>query len=177
MKNTIIMRHGVEMLTKKEFRKFTKGDTIKGENSYPEEEGRWSIEDKEEAKAWLSAHECTYRESVELVYIEEYALEYCTCDEDGEFVDGSDYDMAKVNYDGMKWGLLSEETKARFLANASAVDGITGNNVDEADECIIDLDNFFSVAGSIHNGEIYIDDNNNIYMSTDEGWEDNRIYE
>lgn len=39
------------------------------------------------------------KKGIELTYIDEWALEYCECDEDGEFVEGSDYDMADEEID------------------------------------------------------------------------------
>ena len=95
MNNTIILLKGEERLTNTEYKKFAKGDTIFGDNSNPMELKRWDIEQKEEAKAELMKHKCSYSKDIELHYIEEYALEYCKCDEDGEFVEGSDYDLAE----------------------------------------------------------------------------------
>lgn len=42
---------------------------------------------------------CTYKKGIELTYIDEWALEYCECDEDGDFVEGSDYDIADEEID------------------------------------------------------------------------------
>lgn len=56
---------------------------------------RWDITQAEEAKAELAKYNCSYSKGIALYYIEEYALEYCECDEDGEFVQGSDYDFAE----------------------------------------------------------------------------------
>ena len=95
MTNTIILRKGTARLTSGEMKNFTKGDTICGIDSNPEELKRWSIEQEEEAKKALSNLKCSYRQpNGSYTVIEEYALEYCECDEDGEFVSGSDFDLA-----------------------------------------------------------------------------------
>lgn len=95
MNNTIILKHCEIRLTREEFKGFKKGDTICGEDEYPVEElKRWSIEDQQEAIEKLSKYRCSYIEDGSLYNIEEYALEYCECDEDGEFIQGSDYDLA-----------------------------------------------------------------------------------
>lgn len=96
MYNTIILLKGEAVLTKEEYKKFEKGDTIWGEYD-PKELSRWNAEDEEEAKKALKQHKCEYRfgEPQNAYYIEEYALEYCDTDEDGDFIDGSDYDLAK----------------------------------------------------------------------------------
>lgn len=94
MFNTIILKKGYARLTNKEYKGFSKGDTIWGIDRNPEELKRWNIEDKEEAEKELAKYRCTYSGG-NLWDIEEYALEYCECDEEGEFVEGSDYDLAK----------------------------------------------------------------------------------
>jgi len=96
MNNTIILKHCEIRLTREEFKKFKNGDSICGEGNYPVEElKRWDISDRDEAKRELEKHHCTYKEDGSLNNIEEYALEYCECDEDGEFVQGSDFEFAK----------------------------------------------------------------------------------
>lgn len=95
MFNTIILKKGEALLSKREYKAFSKGDTIFGDNSNPEEIRKWNIEQEEEAKEDLAKHVCEYRENIDTWSIKEYALEYCECDEDGDFVEGSDYDLAK----------------------------------------------------------------------------------
>ena len=80
-------------MTNNEYKAFQKGDTIFGIDCNPEELKRWSIEQEQEAKTELAKHNCTYSGGY-VWNIEEYALEYCECDEDGEFVEGSDFDLA-----------------------------------------------------------------------------------
>lgn len=92
--NTIILRHSERRLTKEEFKKFKKGDLIYGDNSDAEELKRWSIADEAQAVDELKKYHCSYKTDGCLHNIEEYALEYCNCDEDGEFLTGSDYDLA-----------------------------------------------------------------------------------
>jgi len=96
MFNTIILLRGSESLTNNEYKRFEKGDTIFSSSADPEEIKRWSIEQKEEAKKELAKYECTYsRYNEYLINIEEYALEYCECDYEGEFVEGCDIELAK----------------------------------------------------------------------------------
>lgn len=94
MNNIIILEKGEAILTESEYKKFTKGDTIYGDNNNPEELKRWNIDQVDEAKAELAKYKSEYTRGGQLHYITEYALEYCKCDKDGEFVEGSDYDFA-----------------------------------------------------------------------------------
>lgn len=95
MENTIILWKNEERLTPEEWKKFKKGDTIWGNDETPEEVRRWNIKDAEEAKKELNLHKCSYERDGALYNVTEYALEYCECDEDGNFVCGSDYDLAE----------------------------------------------------------------------------------
>ena len=92
--NTILLLRGERKLTEREFKHFTKGGTIYGEHSDPEEIARWSIEDKEAAREELKKYHCEYSYGYDWNIIE-YALEYCVCDEDGEFCEGSDFELAE----------------------------------------------------------------------------------
>ena len=95
MKNVIILKKGEREITKTFWKNFQKGDTIFGLDAEPEELKRWPAEQKEEARKELAKYKSEYRELREAYDVTEYALEYCTVDEDGDFVDGSDYDMAE----------------------------------------------------------------------------------
>lgn len=96
MFNTIVLKSGEARLTNLEYKQFSPGDTIMGNDSVPVEIKRWEIDQKAEAKAELSKLRCSYERYNEYLYsIQEYALEYCKCDEDGEFLEGSDYDFAR----------------------------------------------------------------------------------
>lgn len=96
MNNTIILLKGEAGLTNAtEMKHFEKGDTIWGIDSTPEELRRWNIDQKEEAKEELAKYHCAYRSNGHMTWIDEYALEYCECDEDGEFMQGSDYELAE----------------------------------------------------------------------------------
>lgn len=90
MNNTIILKKGYAELTKKEYKSFEKGSTIWGADRSPEEIKRWDIDEKEQAELELAKYRCTYSDGI----IEEYALEYCECNEDGDFLQGSDYELA-----------------------------------------------------------------------------------
>ena len=93
--NTIILKHGVGSYTRKQFDNFVEGDCICGENASPEELKRWTGDQYDFAKAELAKYSCSYRKSGGYVFADEYALEYCNTDEDGEFLDGSDLDLAE----------------------------------------------------------------------------------
>ena len=95
MYNTIILKKGEAILTPREYRDFCKGDTIWGDYRMPKELFRWPIEQEEEAKSELAKYKCEYRRGIEDYFISEYGLEYCECDEDGDFVSGSDFDLAE----------------------------------------------------------------------------------
>lgn len=93
--NTIILLKGELMLPKREYKCFEKGSTIWGVDRQPEEIKRWNIEQEQEAKAELAKLRCEYIKRPEMYDITEYALEYCECDEDGELVSGSNFDLAE----------------------------------------------------------------------------------
>lgn len=94
--NTIILWKGDARLTRNEYKKFIAGDTICGDDSNPTELKRWGIEQKSEALAELQKYKCSYCKDNQLWDVEEYALDFCACDENGEFIEGSDYEFAKT---------------------------------------------------------------------------------
>lgn len=67
------------------------------------------------------------------------------------------------NFEGLTWGSLTEEERELLLKDANAVDGVSGNNVQEDGDWIIDLAHNFSVQGHIVDGEIVVDDSAIIY--------------
>lgn len=89
--NTFILRHGEHTLTRREYKKFSKGDTIWGENNDTEELGRWNVADKKEALKTLAKYKNRYDYNDLLAFIEEYALEFCYINKDGDFVEGGMY--------------------------------------------------------------------------------------
>lgn len=95
MFNTIVLKKGEGTYTRNEWERFKKGNTILGCDSEPEEIKRWSIDHKEEAQEELKKYRCRYFKDANFYYVEEYALEYCECDNDEEFISGSDYDLAE----------------------------------------------------------------------------------
>lgn len=96
MHNTIMLLHGhAHLSTKTELPRFDQGDTIWGIDESPKEIRRWPIEEKALALAELAKHHCSYNSGREITEIEEWALAYCECDEDGETIGGSDYDIAQ----------------------------------------------------------------------------------
>ena len=106
MLNMVRLLKGEFRATNEEMKKFQKGDTIWGNDTNPEELKRWSIEKKEEAKKELAALRCRYaRYNEHLTDVEEYALEYFKADESGEFVEGSDFDLAVMDFDSFQQAL------------------------------------------------------------------------
>lgn len=90
--NTIILWHG----TREYVNNFEEGDTIFGLCADPEEIKRWNIKDEKQALEELKKCRCSYSTGRYDGYcIEEYALEFCECDEYGDFVEGSDYIFAE----------------------------------------------------------------------------------
>ena len=93
--NTIILWSNEQRLTHDEYKIFSKGDTIWVKDDTPKVVKRWRMDEVEEAKRELSQYRCCYEKDGLLYNVTEYALEYCVCDEDGNFVCGSDYDLAE----------------------------------------------------------------------------------
>ena len=103
MFNTIILKKGSTILTNAEYKGFQAGDTIWGNDYNPVEIRRWGMDDAEAAKAELAKYRCKYDDDGQLHRIEEYAIEYCECDEDGDFVEGSDFDLAETEAKYYYW--------------------------------------------------------------------------
>lgn len=94
-KNTIILLHGYSVFLPREYKKFIEGDLIWGADENPEEIARWNIEDEQTAIKTLAEYKCSYEHNGSGTYtVNEYALEYCVTDEDGEFIEGSDFTFA-----------------------------------------------------------------------------------
>ena len=95
--NTIRLLHNEARLNRRfELKDFRKGDLIWGNDENPEELGRWNASDEDAAKAELAKYRCSYDPyHDQLAYIEEYALEWFESDEDGEFLFGSDFELAQ----------------------------------------------------------------------------------
>lgn len=92
MNNTIILRHGVGEIA-------SKGDAIFGVDSDAQEVKRWPIEQKPAALAELAKHRCSYREMTTftgstVIQADEWALEFCEIDDDGDYISGSDFELA-----------------------------------------------------------------------------------
>lgn len=115
--NTIRLLKGEQRITNEELKNFQKGGTIWGNDENPEELKRWSIEQEEEAKKELAALRCRYaRYNEHLTDVEEYALEYFEADESGEFVEGSDFDLAVMDFDSFQ----QEALKGNGVQNDAA---------------------------------------------------------
>ena len=79
---------------------------------------------------------------------------------------------------GTKWGALTPELQNELLSKAQAVDSRTCERPKEDGRCIIDLTNYYSVAGELVDDEIIIEDDAEIYSPSgyeseeeEEGWE------
>ena len=96
MYNTVRLLKGTVYLVREEYKKFTYGDTILNGDYEPEEIKRWDIKDYEKAKEELKKYKCMCISYGDKNYdIIEYGLEMFDSDENGEFVAGSDYDLAE----------------------------------------------------------------------------------
>ena len=95
MNNTIILEKGTRRLSRSEYNRFKEGDTIWDDNSDAKELKRWRADQEEEAKEELKKYKCKMSTNGDVYDIEEYALKYCECDDDGEFICGSDFDLAE----------------------------------------------------------------------------------
>lgn len=71
-----------------------------------------------------------------------------------------------MDFRGMKWKELKKEEQQNLLKRANSIDGRTGSETEEDGECIIDFEGY-SVSGEILDGEIFIDDENIIYIPED----------
>ena len=93
----IVLRKGEATLTNREYMKFSKGDTIWGNDRETTELKRWRGDELEQAKEELAKYKCSYSSNGHCWFIEEYALECFSVDEDGEFWIGGGYDLAEEN--------------------------------------------------------------------------------
>lgn len=83
-------------LTREELKGFEKGYLITGNDANPEELKRWTGEGcREKALEELKKFNSSYYMGEQLTDITEYAVETYEADEDGDFLDGSDYDIAE----------------------------------------------------------------------------------
>lgn len=83
-------------LTKEELKGFEKGDLITGNDVNPEELKRWTGEGcREKALEELKKFNSSYYMEEQLTDVTEYAVETYEADEDGDFLEGSDYDFAE----------------------------------------------------------------------------------
>ena len=90
------MKKGTAYISSIEYTKFHKGDTLWGSNSNAKEIKRWSIEQEKDAIKELTNYHCEYRKMIASYFITEYALEFCECNDEGEFIQGSDYKLADI---------------------------------------------------------------------------------
>lgn len=96
MFNTIRLLRGSRNITVKGDEMPEIGCAIYEDGTDPEELNRWVIEDKEDALKELTKYRCSYQKGSGVVFAEEYALEFFEADEDGDFVQGSDFDFAEI---------------------------------------------------------------------------------
>lgn len=147
MYNTIILYKGEAELTKFE-KNFEKGGTTSGYFGYCEEIGRWSIEEKEEAMQELKKYNCTYNIGYPLSYVEEYILEFCETDEDGDIVDGSDIVFADPVYNFItpkeEISLLSKSKRDEMFRTINSYELV--RDTDELFSMIYDLELEFEEA-------------------------------
>lgn len=107
-KNTIVLLKGEETLAQKEFKNFERGSAIWGYTQVPTEIKRWSMDQKGEAEKELANLRCEYLLHPEIVAITEYALMYCVCDDEGYYVEGAEYNLAKEKDGDMReWKFIN----------------------------------------------------------------------
>lgn len=94
--NTIILAKAEANLTKREYQEYTFGSLLI-DGDWIEEITRWKTKDERKAIEALKETQCIIWKHIEHYEIVEYALIYCTCDEDGNFIEGSDYTFAELN--------------------------------------------------------------------------------
>ena len=95
--NTIILVHGSLNCPRRDWlRKVNPGDSIYGIDNNRKEIMRWSIDQEPNAKKELAKYKCTYAKTGNTIWADEYALEFCECDEDGEFIQGADFELAET---------------------------------------------------------------------------------
>lgn len=104
--NMCRLLHGNNRYSYKEFEKFEPLDTICGDASAPDEIKIWSEKDfdydfdamKETAMEELEGKFCSATYFEKLIEVDEWSLEFYTADENGEFIEGSDYEPAPTRY-------------------------------------------------------------------------------
>lgn len=106
MLDMIRLLHGSNKYSYKEFEKFKPLDTICGDASAPDEIKIWSEKDfdydfdamKETAIEELEEKFCSATYFEKLIEVDEWSLEFYTANENGEFIEGSDYEPAPMRY-------------------------------------------------------------------------------
>ena len=78
-----------------------------------------------------------------------------------------EYDKMIEDYKGKAWGDLRIPEQRDLLKEANPINAITGNDMNEDGDCIIDLSYLLSVPGKLVNGEIVIDNDSIIYDAAD----------
>ena len=140
MFNTIILWKTISRLTEREFKDFHRGDAAMEHDGGTEELCRGSIGEKDAAYAELRKHKNEYYLGNQVKRIEEYGLEFCEYNEDGEYVNGSDYDFAEddpehpfmrfwfaklsADYDDWDDGTFDENEARKYLENRRTGDAI-----------------------------------------------------
>lgn len=95
--NTIRLLHGSGYVTRRELAKMTQYDTIWGDGNDPDIVKTWPIDQIAEARAELAKHCCEYGrlyDHKDAVSIDEWCIEICECDEDGDVIISGDFEMA-----------------------------------------------------------------------------------
>lgn len=89
MFNSIRLVHGIGVVSRRGEAYIESGEPVKC----------WPIEEKDKAYTELANHRCTYSKGdKKKAHADEWALEFCELDEEGMFVDGSDFSPAEVKH-------------------------------------------------------------------------------
>lgn len=87
--NTIMLVKGEIPMSQAGYEKYERGDLFNEDFYEKEEIKRWKIEDKAEAHKELEKY--SYEYDSHHGFLTDYVLEYCMCDDEGEFIEGSSY--------------------------------------------------------------------------------------
>lgn len=93
--NTIILLHGSIFLRKNKCKYFHFGCAIIGDEAWPDKLKRWNQDEEDEARKELAKYKCSYSHHHDGINVEEYALLYCICDDDGDDIQWLEYDLAE----------------------------------------------------------------------------------
>lgn len=94
--DTIILIHGSSQCKARDWRKkIFPGEAVFGIDNNSQYIKKWPAEEEASAYKELSSKKCEYYRTGDTIWLDEWALMWCECDEDGEFISGADYELAE----------------------------------------------------------------------------------